>query len=714
MFIRKKFIRFYLLQILALLIFSTSAIADDLWRDIDIKSKSLSKQTTRYNNARYLKLDRLQMQYFLHNTLNSGNQQISLPLPNKAFISIQVTPVNILPESLSDKFPSIKSFRIKPNKEIISGRLSLNENDFHGMLQMRNGETYFIDPLKANNNVYVSYKKSNQQPDNSQTFSCGAKPSANNLSMNITASRTENAHKEANSLVTYKIAIAATGEYTAKHGGTVKGALSAINTTLNRINQVFERDLGIRLKLVENNHLLIHTNADSDPYFADSQVGLVRQNQDSIDHIIGNENYDLGHLFTAKGGGLAAIGSVCDSYDKGKGISGISNPYNDAFNLDFVAHEIGHQLGATHTFNGTQGLCGGDSRNGISAFEPGSGSTIMSYAGFCGQDNLQAHTDAMFHIGSIKQIQSYIRRGQGSRCGIHQSTQNQVPQSNAGKNYTIPARTPFELKGAGTDSEGDELVYSWQQADAGKASEDKYDMGDNALFRTYMPSRSSNRVFPSQKDIVEHSHTGGETLPNHERTLKFSLVTQDGYNPSQSDEMTVNIKRTGSRFSLHIPRSQYTTGISYKLQWNVANTNQAPINCHNVDISLSTDGGYLFDQKLANNIANIGESWITIPADFPLTSKGRFKINCSDNIFFAISYRNFFITDQIDPITEILEDGGLPELDLLDKKENLNEASTDITTKESTTGGGPFNPYFLILILFLSSIIKKRRGVPFN
>jgi hypothetical protein len=710
MFVRKNLIATYLLQLLALLVLSSSAIADDLWSDLDTKSKSLTNQTTHFNKARYLKLDQLKMQNFLQNALDANNHQVSLPLANNRFISVQFISENILPESLSSKFPSIKSYRVIPNKELISGRLSLSEHDFHGMLQMRNGETIFIDPLEAGRNLYVSYKKSDQKRDNKQIFSCGAKPSENNLSMDITASRAESSYKEAKSLVTYKVAIAATGEYTAKHGGTVKGALSAINTTLNRINQVFERDLGIHLKLVENNDLLIHTNADSDPYFADSQVGLVIQNQDYIDQIIGNDNYDIGHLFTAKGGGLAAIGSVCDSYDKGKGISGISNPYNDAFNLDFVAHEMGHQLGATHTFNGTQGLCGGDSRNAISAFEPGSGSTIMSYAGYCGLDNLQAHTDAMFHIGSIRQIQSYISNGQGSRCGVHQSTQNQAPKTSAGKNYIIPARTPFTLKGTGTDSDGDRLVYSWQQVDAGKASEDKNDTGDNALFRVYMPSTNSHRVFPAQKDIVDHSHTDGETLPSHERTLTFSLVTQDGFNPSQSDEMTVHIKRTGSRFALNLPHAQYTTGISYKLEWNVANTDQAPINCQNVDISLSSDGGYHFEQKLANNVANIGESWITIPADSPLTSKGRFKINCSDNIFFAISYRNFLITNQINPITEILEDGGQAELDLLDKKENVVEVTAATTTKEPAAGGGSFNPYFLALIIFLSSIIKKRRG----
>ena len=219
------------------------------------------------------------------------------------------------------------------------------------------------------------------------------------------------------SLLNYRIAIAATGEYTAKHGGTVEGALAAITTSLNRVNLVMERDLGIHLSLVENNHLLISTDPESDPFTKTDLVELVAENQAFIDTVIGTDNYDLGHLFTTKGGGLAAIASACNSYRKAQGVSGISNPVSDSFDLDFVAHEIGHQLGATHTFNSSQGLCSGNTRTARTAFEPGSGSSIMSYAGYCGLDNLQSNTDAMYHIGSIQQINDYTSSGQGNACG---------------------------------------------------------------------------------------------------------------------------------------------------------------------------------------------------------------------------------------------------------------------------------------------------------
>jgi len=711
---------------IAIVGFSSNGFAENLWQDIKSQANKQSAESNRktaYQQARFIELNESQMRVHLSNEpSNKANNNysklsrpshsdskttISIPLPDGNNINVSVSTEALLQGSLKNKFPDIKLFRVLPDKQVIGGRLDLTINGFHAMLQMRNGEVIFIDPVNSDAKVYASYQKSNQKQEQGKTFSCGADHLPNSTDSGLRMSRVAKPSQTQGSLITYRIAIAATGEYTAKYGGTVEGAMAAISTTLNRINQIYERDLGIHLKLVENNDLLIHTDSESDPYSGDSQVELVNQNQNYIDHIIGNEKYDVGHLFTDNGGGLAAIGSVCDTHDKGKGISGINNPQNDSFNLDFVAHELGHQLGATHTFNSTQGLCSGDSRSASTAFEPGSGSTIMSYAGYCGLDNLQSHSDAMFHIGSIKQIQTFTSNGKGSRCGVHLTTQNKAPFLDAGKNYTIPSRTPFELKGKATDFEDDELVYSWEQMDTGKSSQLQFDKGDNALFRVYMPSSNSSRIFPVKNDLLNHSHTKGETLPSTDRSLKFNLIAQDGYNETQSDEMVVHVKRTGSRFALNLPQSQYTTGVNYKLSWNVANTDQAPINCQNVDISLSTNGGDSFDQTLATEVANIGETWITIPADSPITTEGRFKISCSDNIFFAVSFRNFVITEQVNQVTYIFDDEGQPENDLLDKEVTLESAadSTPIT-KQQSEGGGALNLNFLSLLLL--TILGRR------
>ncbi|MEE9310042.1 MAG: zinc-dependent metalloprotease family protein [Cocleimonas sp.] len=642
-------------------------------------------------------------------------RKIDLPLPDGSMIRVSVVEDNILPKALSDKFPQITLYKVQADEFIASGKVDVTSQGFHALLLTREGESILIDPVS--HSTYVSYKKSDQKSDE-KTFSCGANvdefktsstiefneesPAQNPLGKQLQSKAS--AYKARNSLLTYRIAIAATGEYTAKHGGTVAGALSAISTTINRVNQVFEQDLGIRLVLVENNDKLIYTRASSDPYSGNDSKGLVYQNQSNIDAVIGRESYDIGHLFTTSGGGLAAIASACNDYRKAQGISGISNPRNDSFNLDFVAHEIGHQFGATHTFNGQQGLCSGSTRAARTAFEPGSGSTVMSYAGYCGQDNLQTNTDAMFHIGSIRQIRSYMMLKQNEACGRYDNHANTPPEVEAGKNYVIPAQTPFELVGEASDPDGDALIMAWQQVDYGRVSPVNVDAANNALFRVHPLSNDNSRVFPPIKNILNHTSVRGENLPIQQRQMRFRFVVQDSHNITQSDAMTVQVQRTGSRFALHLPRSQYSLGGTHKVLWNVANTDVAPVNCQSVDISLSLDGGYHFAQIIGENIQNTGEAWVTIPATLPATSRGRFKVACSDNVFFAVSYRNFLVNDMHHVNRLVLSDEDQPENDLEDFDiSKINYSRYNELTSAEAGGAG----MFWIFMLFTVVVIRK-------
>ena len=447
---------------------------------------------------------------------NQKHFEISVPLPNGEIINLNLVRESILPESLASKYPEINTYRVIPNKQVFMGRVDISPSGFHAMLQMFDGEIIFIDPTDLNKSEYAVYHKSTQRNENNRQHSCGIKEelfakrgftnqdnfdAISLLSSKVISARDGDANngpasRSQDSLKTYTIAIATTGEYSAKFGGTIAGTMAAIVTTLNRVNQILERDLGIHLNLVENNDLLINTNAESDPFTEIKLIDLVFQNQEFIDSTIGNVNYDIGHLFTTKGGGLAAIASICNNGNKAKAASGVTSPRGDSFDLDFVAHEIGHQLGATHTFNSTQGACSEETRTARSAFEPGSGSSIMSYAGYCGLDNIQSNTDAMYHIGSIKQIADYTNNGFGNRCGVVRASQNNPPQVNAGKNYVIPARTPFELVGDASDVDGDSLTYAWEQLDAGDISSEATDKGNNALFRARLPDASTNRSFP--------------------------------------------------------------------------------------------------------------------------------------------------------------------------------------------------------------------------
>ncbi len=629
------------------------------------------------------------------------NPNVSLPLSDGSSVMVELTPSNLLSKRLNNKF-NIQTYKVLASETVVSGRIDFGGNGFHAMIQTRAGETFYIDPTKNTDAitgypVYVSYKKQDQI-NKGKAFSCGAKISDLTLRSTSLLQRPINGNETG--LLTYRIAVAATGEYVTKQGGTVKKAMAAIATSINRVNQIFEQDLGIHLKLVENNDLIIYTDELSDPFDAENSEELLRQNQRNMDVVIGSDNYDIGHLFTTKGGGLAAIASVCNQQRKAKGVSGISHPENDSFNLDFVAHEIAHQLGATHTFNSQEGLCAGDTREAQTAFEPGSGSTIMSYAGYCGIDNLQANTDAMLHIGSIKQIRQFTSNAQGSNCGTRKLSSNSAPQVNAGTNYIIPAQTPFELTGIANDVDADELVYAWQQTDAGSSSVASDDKGDNALFRAHLPSSSSSRSFPPIADIINHSKTKGEDLPFQQRLLNFSFVAQDSHNSAQSDDMTVQVIRTGSRFALNKPRSSYNRGGTYQIFWNVAKTDQSPINCTNVDVHLATNGGYDFDQEIAVNIPNTGDAWITIPSDSNLSSRGRFKINCHNNIFFAISYRDFYVKDTSDEVGALYTDENFAESGLRDKviEQNQNVATQSSQVVSGRVSGGSFS-YWLLLIL---------------
>ena len=690
------------------------------WQDyqpLNAQKKLASLADKTYQKGRWLSLNEDQMQELLifsaaQKSTVDQNQQlqkkitaVSLPLPNGRNISVSIKKTSVLPGTLAGIYPKIKTYQILPDAMITAGRIEYTYQGFHAMLLMRSGESVFIEPEKnpPKKPLYVSYRKQDQQPQEKYQFSCGAEQmSGDSLSISKQSRRVNNqsrAYKPP--IIQYRLAVAATGEYTQAQGGTKEKALSAMVTTIDRVNMVLENDLGIRLVLVVNNQLLIFEDPASDPYTASTAKGLLNQNQEVIDTLIGNQNYDIGHLFTTRGGGLAAIGSVCNDYRKAQGISGISHPYNDSFNLDFVAHELGHQLGATHTFNGVQGLCSNDNRDAVTAFEPGSGSTVMSYAGYCGDDNLQANTDPMLHIGSIMQIRDNVESGKGQHCGIRVSSNNQIPQVTASQDYTIPANTPFELNGNALDPEGDSLSYSWEQYDAGSASIVDKDVKDNALLRVKSPHESASRMIPPLADILHHSHTKGEVLPVQSRRMHFKLVVRDGHNPAQSDSMTVHVVRTGSRFALNLPRSYYIRGETYPVFWNTANTDQAPINCSSVNLSLSTDGGKTFPTRLAKVVPNTGKAWVTIPVDSQISRAARFKISCANNIFFAISYRDFSIVD-LDDVAQVFVNGNedQPEPNLADVV--LDNSSDEVAVGAEETaqkeGGGSIDWFLMVLI----------------
>jgi len=606
--------------------------------------------------------------------LNDDNTiVIALPLPDGESETFKLTPSNIMADELAKKYPTIKTFfGVSLDNPSNTGRFDITPNGFHGMFY-HNSARVFIEPKNtftqslsetptqkvsrvfANlNNEYKSYfsRDAHLANENKHQFHQPKKISQTEpvfINTKVgTANNTENTNAEESAMKTYRIAISAAAEYTEFNGGTVDSALAEIVTMVNRLNQVYQRDLAIKLELVGNNDLLIYTDANTDPFSNTSDDGEI--NTAVIDGVIGSDNYDIGHVVNTDGGGLAVLGGVCHSQYKGDGITGSPNPINDAFYIDYVAHEIGHQFGAEHTFNGTVGACAGN-RSANSAYEVGSGSTIMAYAGICEDQSLQLNSDAFFHGHSIDQISEYIQNGNGSTCGTVTGDINKTAVVDAGLDYTIPARTPFKLSGSAGDLDSASLSYSWQQFDLGNASAslaEQIDDGSRPLFRAFLASSESSRYFPQLSDILNNTTSNGESLPTTSRELNFRLMVTDNEGGVSFDETKLTVIDTGEAFSLTSPSlSDAWTTNTNSISWQVAQTNNTPINCSSVDVLLSKDSGESFDISLASGIANNGSSDITIDsfcASDINTSQARIKLVCSNNVFFAINDGDFSIT----------------------------------------------------------------------
>jgi hypothetical protein len=380
--------------------------------------------------------------------------------------------------------------------------------------------------------------------------------------------------------------------------------------------------------------------------------------------LIGSANYDIGHVFSTGGGGVAQLSSPCSAANKARGVTGLPSPFGDPFAIDYVAHEMGHQWGAQHTFNANTGGCGGGNRSATSAFEPGSGITIMGYAGLCNNQDLSFSSIDSFHIRSVEAMVAFSQSGNGNACAQTSETGNTPPAVTipAGTLHNIPKQTPFTLTASATDVNGDTLTYDWQQYNAGgtlgaasTVPNSDADGIPRPLFRNYLPTTNPTRNFPSLVYIRNNANVPptftngfltGELMSAITRTMTFQVLVRDnraGGGGVNSATVSVNVDGNSGPFAVTSPNTNVTyNGLSTQtVTWNVAGTNAAPVNAANVRILFSTDAGLTFPTVLLNSTPNDGSEAVTIPN--VTTTQARIKVEAVDNIFWDMSNVNFTV-----------------------------------------------------------------------
>jgi hypothetical protein len=639
---------------------------DNIWQDVD-ESRIVTEQERKIipNAYRVTRMNKAALEELLDKTpmefTNTEKVVLSLPMPNGTMERFAIEETSVIQPAVS-YFKTYRGRGLDDPTALLDFSLSLS--GFHAQI-LRSGETVYINPYTPYQTDYVmSFYRKNYQ-GNGFEFSCLTKNNESAIERN---SSNAPSVTNGNMLRTYRLAVAATGEFTAFHrqpGDTdvqaKQRAFDAIGVGVVRMNVIFERDLSLRFTLI-NNQNIIYTDANTDPY-SGNDINRSNQNQTVIDNAVGTANYDIGHLVDAQGAGVATSPSTCDAQTKAQGKSGVGMPVGDPFYIDYVAHEIGHQYGADHAYNGVNaaGEGGCTTRAAMEAYEPSSGNSIMSYCGICGALDLQQNADAMFNVKGLEIMVDYTNNG-GGQCGPATGNNNTPPTVNALQNYNIPRSTPFALTAAASDANNDALTYSWEQYDLGP-QEPPFGEANGQIkpiFRNYAPNASPSRTFPSMQYVLNNGNIPpetydcgrgaanpcrvGEYLPALQRTMNFQVVVRDGRSGINSATTQVTVNAGQGPFDVTQPNTNvsWTGGTNQTVTWSVNGTDGAPINAANVKISLSTDGGQTFPITILASTPNDGTENITVPNN--ATTQARVKVEAVGNIFFDVSNVNFTIT----------------------------------------------------------------------
>lgn len=664
-----------ILWVVFLLAFAANANAVEFFKAFEGRqAPSLGKQILIPEHYRIVSVDQQELMLFLSGLPDQLEKAavVSLPRPDGANMDFYIWKTSMMEEPLQSKYPEIQTFTAvaKDNKNI-TAKIDFTVRGFHAMV-FNGDNTYMIDPYTdlADGYYSVYYKRDYKRPE-SQLMTCDLnneqriKDASGNVPEQINGGNPGPALKQYGSTKkTFRLALSCTGEYAAAVGGSIPttiSVLSAMVTSMNRVNGIYERELGVTMVLIENNDLLVYLNPGTDPFTANNNGGqLLGQNQTNTTAVIGSANYDIGHIFSTGGGGIAFLGCVCSSTLKARGVTGSANPVGDPYDVDYVAHEMGHQFAGDHSFN----KCS-NTEFQLTAYEPGSGSTIMAYAGICGPvNNIQSHSDAYFHFISLDEISDFLE--QDANCAVDTTGTPSVTLPAINNSYSIPYLTPFELLApVATADSSDTMTYCWEQADLGNFQEDENGAAtftEGPSFRSFLPSANRLRIFPRIDSLLKNvTSYRGERLPAVARTLNFKVTARNifhglgAFNLSD-DQVTLNVINTGQPFKVTSPDLATDTlyaNTTRMITWDVAQTNIAPISTPTVDIFLSVDSGYTYPILVAGGVPNTGSFAAAIPDTSSLYA--RIKIKGTGNVFFDISNANFKLLDTTTVVNSIAD-----------------------------------------------------------